>query len=280
MKKTVLIFLLVSFSILNSQTIFDFEKEITDKKKYSFQEIEFEDSDKKIKLFGTLITPKTNFDKIIIIAPGSGRDTRHSHYILTEQLLKNKIAVFRYDDRGIAKSQGKYTGNIKHNMRDLYFAFKNIRKIDTLMNKKIGILGHSKGGYAAVCSYQNNLDINFLVLMGAPIEQNGKFLNSTFKLKNTSNSLREKNFKLLFQNIEIPVLYIVGNQDNIINHQNGITLLKKITNNNITIKIMNGLDHFLTKNNDDWLKNNAFDSLYKIDNEALITILNWIKKIK
>ena len=38
-----------------------------------------------------IITQKTNYDKIVIIAPGSGPDTRNSHYILTEELLEKVL---------------------------------------------------------------------------------------------------------------------------------------------------------------------------------------------
>ena len=156
---------ILSFNVGFSQEIFDFEKEINSLENYHSKEINFLDTKESIKLSGTLITPKTNYSKIVIIAPGSGKDTRHSHYIMAEEFLKNGFAVYRYDDRGIGKSEGKYNRNIKQNISDLYYAFKHLRQIDSLSNKTIGILGHSNGGYASINAYQRGLKIDFLILI-------------------------------------------------------------------------------------------------------------------
>jgi len=133
---------------MNAQEMNVYEKPIKNISSYNFEEIDF--YDKKTKLSGTLISPKTDYDKIVIITPGTGADTRHSHYILTEKLLENGIAVYRYDDRGIGKSKGRYQRQVKINSRDLYYAFHNLKNIPALSLKKIGVIGHSMGG---LCSY-------------------------------------------------------------------------------------------------------------------------------
>jgi len=71
-----LLFLSISMSAQERKV---FEKKINNIDNYSFQEIDFFVTKKKIKLGGTLITPKTEYSKIVIIASGSGRNTRYSH---------------------------------------------------------------------------------------------------------------------------------------------------------------------------------------------------------
>lgn len=172
-KKIFLVFLfLFSLNIL-SQNIFKYEKEI-DSLKYNNEEIEFLNSKDKIKLSGTLIYPKKEFEKIVIIVPGSGKDTRNSHYILAENLLENGIAVFRFDERGIGKSEGKYSELSTTLSTDLEFAFNSLKK--KYNNKKIGLLGHSMGGIAILEVIQNKGNPDFIVLIETPIVKNGDFV--------------------------------------------------------------------------------------------------------
>lgn len=188
MKKTVSIFFLLVSFFLNAQNIFEYEKEINNSENYDFKEIEFQNQEENIKLSGTLIKPKTDFDKIVIIVPGSGKDTRNSHYIVAEQLLKNNIAVYRFDERGIGKSGGNYSELVKDLSNDLNFAFKTLQKLNN--DKKIGIIGHSIGGIATLQIITENCKPDFIVLIETPIIRNGAFVMNQFK-QNYENSIPE-----------------------------------------------------------------------------------------
>ena len=95
-RKTIIFFLLISINLFSQEIIF-YEKEISNRENYEFYDYTILQKKDNIKLSGTLITPKTNYDKIVFIVPGSGKDSRNSHFILTEFLLKNNIAVFSFD---------------------------------------------------------------------------------------------------------------------------------------------------------------------------------------
>lgn len=279
MKKIAFLILIVSFSITSAQTIFNHEKRVGHEENYVFKELNSEGTNTDVIISGTLITPSSEYNEIVIIAPGSGKDTRNSHYLITEELLKNNIAVYRYDDRGVGKSKGRYNGKIDHHIMDLYFAITTIQKVKNLASKKIGILGHSKGGYAAICNYQEKLNIDFLILMATPLlESNGKFLNYKSKIKR-KNVKQKIGFKFILQNINIPVLFISGDNDSIIDNEQSIVMLKELDNKNITIKTMNELDHYLKRGNDDWLMTKDYSSLYVMDDKALKEIINWIDSI-
>lgn len=180
MKQTFSILLLLCTFFLNAQNIFKYEKEISNSELYDFEEIDFQNVDDKIKLSGTLIKPKSDFDKIVIIVPGSGQDTRHSHFILAEELLKNNIAVYRFDERGVGKSEGKYSELAKDLANDLNIAFKELQT--KYSNKKIGIIGHSLGGIATLEILEKKCNPNFMVFLETPVAKNGAFVLNQFKM--------------------------------------------------------------------------------------------------
>lgn len=277
MKKAILILLILLSNKSIGQDFLVFEKKINNEENYTFQDIDFFDTEENIKLRGTLISPKSDYSKIVIIAPGSGKDTRNSHYILTEEFLKNGIAVYRYDDRGFGKSEGKYNISINDNNNDLYYAFQNLRLNKTLVQKKIGILGHSLGGYAALNACANELSIDFLILMSTPVEKFGNFKKNKFEVKN-QNKIKVSS-EYVLNNIKVPLLFIAGSEDSLFNVKSTIKLLNNLNNKNIQTKIMDGMNHYLKIGNDDWQEKRQFNSLYEINSEALKEIINWATNI-
>lgn len=277
MKKAILILLILLSNKSIGQDFLVFEKKINNEENYTFQDIDFFDTEENIKLRGTLISPKSDYSKIVIIAPGSGKDTRNSHYILTEEFLKNGIAVYRYDDRGFGKSEGKYNISINDNNNDLYYAFQNLRLNETLVQKKIGILGHSLGGYAALNACANELSIDFLILMSTPVEKFGNFKKNKFEVKN-QNKIKVSS-EYVLNNIKVPLLFIAGSEDSLFNVKSTIKLLNNLNNKNIQTKIMDGMNHYLKIGNDDWQEKRQFNSLYEINSEALKEIINWATNI-
>jgi hypothetical protein len=310
-----------------SQNMFDYEQEISNKGNYNFQEVNFQNIDEKIKLSGTLVTPKSDFDKIIIIVPGSGRDTRYSHFVLAEEFLNNGIAVYRFDERGIGKSEGQFNTSATSLTDDLTFAILELKRLDFTKSYKIGVLGHSLGGIASIGAYEKNPNIDFLIQMGTPIEKYGAFFkyqtinnisefyrikgktqeqvvellnliypiivnNANFKTirKKVKIVAKENGFKKDFykfispahidhvkqnheetyKTINIPVFYIVGRNDKFVNPSTETELLKSFNNPKIQIKIMVGLNHWLTEKNA-----KAGTSLYQMDKKALKEIMNW-----
>lgn len=176
MKLFHLILLLVINQSTIAQCIFEYEQEITISENLQIEEISFVNKEDNIRLSGTLISPKAEFDKIVMIVPGSGKDTRNSHFILSQEFLNNNIAVYRFDERGVGKSEGKYNYTATSLMTDLIYAFHSLRKMNELSNKKIGILGHSLGGIASIGAYSKECEFDFLIQMATPVENNGAFI--------------------------------------------------------------------------------------------------------
>ncbi len=209
LKYSIFLFLLFSILSVGAQEIMEYERKIKNAEQYEFKEIEFFNKE-NVKLSGTLIKPKNGFEKIIIIQPGSGKDTRYSHPKLTEEFLKNNIAVYRYDERGVGKSDGEYSRKISTLKNDLYSCVKSLRSLENIKNKELGILGHSLGGMGSIGIFEFNPDVDFLIQMATPVNAGNSFKNrvseqGAFKSPNKTIEETEKlidTFNILIRSID------------------------------------------------------------------------------
>lgn len=333
MKQIIIILFFITSFFCEGQIIFSHEKEISNPQNYNIRSINFYNNVAKIILSGTLIEPKKSFKRLVIIVPGSGKDTRNSHYKLTEELLKSNIAVYRFDERGVGNSQGNFTSSVEGLADDLYFAIQKLSLEDNLKNKKIGVLGHSLGGMASVIvsTFNNSVTnkIDFLVQIASPTNNfadASKYQITTLPLYQVSNIknkklialleqlvfitkenktlsneiIREKGINIIkergfsinqikfwsnahielfkhdyvnnYKSLTIPTMYVIGSKDKFINPIEETKRLEKINNPNITITVIDNLNHYLTKGglND--------DILYDIDVKATDSIIDWIQK--
>jgi uncharacterized protein len=134
---------------------------------------------KKFNIFlaGTLTIPdgKGPFPAVILIT-GSGANNRdeavygHKPFlVISDWLTRNGVAVLRYDDRGVGKSQGNYieatSGDLATDAEAAFNFLKNNNKINP---KAIGLLGHSEGGLIAPIVASSNPDVAFIVSLAGP----------------------------------------------------------------------------------------------------------------
>ncbi|MDR2968821.1 MAG: alpha/beta hydrolase [Tannerellaceae bacterium] len=122
---------------------------------YKEEEVTFQNSGAGIKLSGTLTLPNGNgtFPAVILVT-GSGSQNRdeemmgHKPFlVIADYLTRRGIAVLRYDDRGVGRSEGDFEKAFISDFADdaaAAIAFLKSRKeIDP---KKTGAIGHSEGG--------------------------------------------------------------------------------------------------------------------------------------
>jgi len=336
MKKPLIIALLLLSNLIFSQDgFYGNEKEIENIEKYNKEEIEVE-IDKEIKNFGTLLKPKNEFDKILVIIAGTGQISQNAHNYLTEYLLGNNIGVFRFDKRGVGKSSGEYNDQPKFYSNDFIKIFEQLRKSKSISNKKIGFLGHSLGGIVSIQAIEKNIKPDFLIQWSVPIgkprdllkyqikngiknydkliigestEERIASLNYVHNLidknpnktawelwkigkkeskklninkKSFSNYLmphhvefaRIDNLKT-YKNIDCPTLFIIGEEDILVDPRQSKTELDKIANPDIELKKINGLNHFMTKEGVEWNTNKIYD----VDLVFKEYIVKWIKNI-
>lgn len=340
-KLKVLVIVLFLTNISFGQEMFDYEKEIQNIENYISMDLEFTNSKDNIKLYGTLITPKSQYDTILIIVPGSGMDTRNSHYLLTESLLEKNIAVLRYDERGVGKSEGDFNFvnyTIRDMTNDLSVIFDSVKNNSSFSNKKIGLLGHSLGGMVTMSLVEKGTKPDFLIQWATPVQKNGEFLkyqlktgmnkfenelifdslekkievmtifHNSFGGTSTENTWKEdlkiskealkkakeigytsknynrfyycnllslkhivkKDFENIYTKTEIPILYIVGTNDVCVDQVAEVAKLQSFQNEKIKIVVLDGLNHYLTK------EKQLKGPTYEIDILAKNEIINWV----
>ncbi len=130
-----------------------------------------------IELFGTLTMPEGDgpFPAVVLIS-GSGPQNRDEElmghkpfWIIADHFSRNGIAVLRYDDRGVAYSQGDFSKATSADFAtDAAAAVKFLKYNPKINPDKIGFCGHSEGGMVAPLAAAGSDEYAFLVLMAGP----------------------------------------------------------------------------------------------------------------
>jgi pimeloyl-ACP methyl ester carboxylesterase len=144
---------------------------------YKEEEVTFRNMVENFYLAGTLTLPDGEgpFPAVVLIT-GSGAQDRdgtifmHKPFkVIADYLTRNGIAVLRYDDRGVGKSQGSMNEATSLTLADDADAgveyLINRPEIDT---RKIGLAGHSEGGLIAPIVASRNNNIAFIVSLAGP----------------------------------------------------------------------------------------------------------------
>lgn len=191
---------------------------------------------KNIQLAGTLSIPNdVKQPPVAIMITGSGGQNRdeeilgHKPFlVIADYLTKNGIAVLRFDDRGVAQSQGSQKNATSADFAtDVEAAIAYLKTRDIIDPKKIGLIGHSEGGLIAAMVIANNKkDVAFFVslagtgvkgdevlftqirksaqLQGAPekeLDFEMGLMDQLFKKVVASKSLTQENLKIDLETI-------------------------------------------------------------------------------
>jgi pimeloyl-ACP methyl ester carboxylesterase len=137
---------------------------------------------KKIQIAGTLIMPELEKNcsfPLVIMVSGSGAQDRNCEilghkpfWVLADDLGRNQIASFRYDDRGVGKSSGKFQEATQTDFaNDLLAIIKALKK--DYPKAQIYIYGHSEGGMTALRAAVQTPDIAGII-EAASVGNSGK----------------------------------------------------------------------------------------------------------
>lgn len=135
---------------------------------FEMQEIDFQHD--SISLSGTLLLPqKAGKYPAVIFTHGSNPETRDLYFGSALQFVKAGIACLIYDKRGIGKSKG---GNYRESgftdfARDALAGLEKIKNHQKIDSKKIGIFGHSQGGWIAPTAANLSKDVAFVITSAA-----------------------------------------------------------------------------------------------------------------
>ncbi|MEZ6140231.1 MAG: alpha/beta fold hydrolase [Zavarzinella sp.] len=145
---------------------------------YLVRELEFKNEEAKISLAGTLTLPdgKGPFPTVVLVS-GSGPQDRDEtlfghkpFWVIADHFARNGIASFRYDERGVGKSKGKFAGSTSADFAsDCLAAIQMLQKAEGVDPSKIGICGHSEGGLVAPLVASNNpKEVAFIISLAGP----------------------------------------------------------------------------------------------------------------
>lgn len=175
---------------------------------YEAKEVVFENKKAGIKLAGTLTVPagNGNFPAVILIS-GSGPQNRDSEIfghksfaIIADYLSRNGIAVLRYDDRGVSKSEGNFSAGTTYDFADDAASALDFLKLQKRINtKKIGLIGHSEGGLIAPVVASRPVKPDFFVLLAAPAMEINELMLEQARLINEASGSNPELLKLQLQ---------------------------------------------------------------------------------
>lgn len=138
-----------------------------------------------IHLAGTLTLPegKGPWPAAILIS-GSGPQNRNEEIlghkpflVIADYLMRNGIAVLRFDDRGIGASEGNFkTATSADFATDVAAAVQFLQARKDINDKKIGLIGHSEGGLIAPMVAAQTPQVAFIVMLAGPGENGEKVI--------------------------------------------------------------------------------------------------------
>lgn len=166
---------------------------------YNVSEIEFI-NEKGDTLSGTLTVPfgKGRFPAVVMVT-GSGPQDRNEEIlghkpflVIADFLTRNGIAVLRYDERGVGKSQGTFLGATTNDFyKDAVSGIDFLRKHKEIDSKKIGLIGHSEGGTIAFMAAAND-KVNFAIsLAGAAVRGDSILIQQNYDILTSSGVSKE-----------------------------------------------------------------------------------------
>lgn len=129
-----------------------------------------------------------NFPVVVLIT-GSGAQNRdeeilgHKPFlVIADFLTRSGFAVLRYDDRGFGESEGKFGAATSRDFADdAEAAVAYLKTRPEINKKKIGLIGHSEGGFIAPMIAAESKDIAFIVLLAGPGVSGDEVLMSQLK---------------------------------------------------------------------------------------------------
>jgi dipeptidyl aminopeptidase/acylaminoacyl peptidase len=116
---------------------------------------------------GNLILPpgKGPFPAIVLIH-GSGYSTRYNLYLEANFFAANGYAAFIYDKQGTGASTGNIPLEASYNSlsEDALAAVNKIKEENNIVRDKIGLWGHSEGGWIVPLAASKTKDVKFAIL--------------------------------------------------------------------------------------------------------------------
>lgn len=130
-----------------------------------------------IKLEADLFIPTGGADQkpAVVFAGGSG-DGLYQNYapgfvedFILDEFLENGFAVLLVNKRGMGESEGNYVkSSIQDRADDIYAAVQSIQSHPEIDGAKVGLIGHSQGGWVVIQAAADHAEIAFFISLAGP----------------------------------------------------------------------------------------------------------------
>ena len=144
---------------------------------YRVEEVGYDNDADSVHLAGTLTLPEGigPFPAVLLLS-GSGPQDRdetiagHRPFlVIADHLTRSGIAVLRVDDRGVGGSTGSVlTSTIDDNAGDALAGIAYLRARSDIDADRIGLIGHSEGGYVGPLAATRSDDVAFVIMLAGP----------------------------------------------------------------------------------------------------------------
>lgn len=122
------------------------------------------------QLSGSLLIPAGEGPfEAVVITHGSGPDTRDLYYGIARQFLLENIAVLIYDKRGTGRSTGGdyQLAGFTDLAGDALAGLRKLKSHPRINPGRIGVFGHSQGGWVAPTAAAMSADVAFVIVSAA-----------------------------------------------------------------------------------------------------------------
>ncbi len=144
---------------------------------YDEEDVEYPNDAAGITLAGTLTLPRTGAPHpVVILISGSGAQDRNEtlmghrpFLVIADYLTRRGMAVLRYDDRGVGGSGGNtLQATLQDVATDVAAAIRFLKNRKDIDTTRIGLIGHSEGGWVAPIVASSSPDVAFIVMLAGP----------------------------------------------------------------------------------------------------------------
>ncbi|WP_031497781.1 alpha/beta hydrolase family protein [Bryobacter aggregatus] len=286
---------------------------------YEVEEVSFTGGAPDVTLAATLTKPKGagRFAAVVLVS-GSGPQNRDEElaghkpfWIWADALTRAGFTVLRYDDRGTAKSTGKFKGSTSNDFAlDAAGAVTYLRTRKDIDATKIVVMGHSEGGLIAPIVAAADPKLAGIVLLAGtgvtgekvlrrqlPDLARAAGLNEEMAQENAKKTLEKMQANLssdlwlkhfwaydpapTLQKVKCPVLALNGSLDKQVNADENLTAigaaLREGGNKNVTIETLPKLNHLFQT-----AQTGSGQEYGKIEETlspvAIETVQTWLKK--
>ena len=152
----------------------------------------------KVKLEADLLIPAGGKEKkgAVIFITGSSANTYQAYLGITQKyaqelFLSRDMAVLFVNKRGMGESEGNWKHNdFQGRADDLYAAVQFLQKHKAIDPDRIGIMGHSQGGYIVPITASQHEDVAFFISLVGPTRTVSEQMEDDFE-----NGLRCQGFE-------------------------------------------------------------------------------------